>query len=85
MNTYSIDVKLYGTAYIKADSAEEALKLAQELTHHEFEVLMDEGDLVYAAGDPSLLHLDEDAPTVSLSPIFTIHGPDAGDTPQEVE
>lgn len=78
MNTYSIDVKLYGTAYIKADSAEEALKLAQELTHTDLEVLCDRDDLV----------IDGDLPegvNVSLCPMFTIHGPDAGDMPQEVE
>lgn len=78
MNVYSIDVRIYGTAYIKAESEDAALKLARTLSGATLEVRSFEGGEVGISGhrlnDPAL-------PAISLSPFMTVHGPDEDTTP----
>ncbi len=65
MAEYTIDVRIYGTLYIEADSEAEALEMARA-TEYEF---------IHLGRD---LRLDDG---VKLSSAMTIHGPDEGDTP----
>lgn len=65
---YSIDIPVYATAYIKADSAEEAQALARKLRHATIEVTGSTSDSdVTISGGPY-----GDLPDVSLSPVMTI-------------
>jgi hypothetical protein len=73
MNVYSIDVMIAATAYIKADSPEEAMaKVAAHLVNQEMVVAQYADGTGIISGrrfsDPAL-------PDVSLSPAMTIHGP----------
>lgn len=77
---YSIDVKLYATAYIKADSPEEAIAKARDLTWDSPDISDSDGT-VPISGLP--FH-DPDLPDVSLSPAMTIHGPDKDAAPDLV-
>lgn len=73
MNVYSIDVKVYATAYIKAETEQDARKIAEELKGYALE--LPEG----GAGDLEIsgMQLDNpDLPDVSLSPAMTVYGPD---------
>jgi hypothetical protein len=82
MNVYSIDVKIYATAYIRAETQEQALEIARELK----DTALNFPD--YVDSDPMISgrqYDDPDLPDLSLSPIMTIHGPDAEDTPNFVE
>lgn len=81
MNLYSIDVRVYATAYIKANSAEEALELARAMKDTSLEV-DDAGTEVAISGES---FNDPDLPNVSLSPAMTVHGPDEGAEPDLVE
>jgi hypothetical protein len=81
MNVYSIDVRVYATAYIKANSAEEALEIAKGLKDSALEV-DDAGSDVEISG--AMLD-DPDLPDVSLSPAMTVVGPDDGDEPSLAE
>lgn len=80
MAVYSIDVRIYGTAYIKARSEAEARKkLAKAIKD-------DSGQLHLAddAGGSEDLPVcgrqfdDPELPAVSLSPAMTVVGPDKG-------
>jgi hypothetical protein len=77
MNVYSIDVVVYATAYIKAESEDEALKLAKELNGETYE-LKGKGVSDRMTTDPKL-------PKISLSPAMTCQGPSEVDTPELVE
>lgn len=68
---YSIDVPLWATAYIKADSPEEALKIAQAQARGYVEVSGAEPDSDVAIS--GLRTDDPELPDVSLSPAMTIH------------
>lgn len=78
MRLYSIDVKVYATAYIKADNEKAALEIARYLKNDTFECGNPLDSEVPVVG---LDFDDPDLPEVSLSPVMTIHGPDEGDTP----
>lgn len=82
MPVFNIDVRIYGTAYIRAADENEALeKLAEQLPRYTNLTLPDrtsEYGEVWVSGKR---YDDPDLPTVSLSPVFTIHGPDAEDKP----
>lgn len=73
---YSIDVRIYGTLYVKAESKEAALELAKQTKNSCLELPPGEWcDLLISderLDSPSL-------PEVSLSPMMTCHGPDDGD------
>lgn len=68
MNIYSVDVQVCATAYVLANSEEEALGLIQRLRNQTLE-LEEDGDLISGApfDDPNF-------PDLSLSPAMTIHG-----------
>lgn len=77
MPWFSIDVKIYATAYIYAKTAAEALGEAKALSRESFNTMAN--DLVYDGA------LDAGAPASHLSPMMTLYGPDKGDTPAEVD
>lgn len=80
---YSIDVRVVATAYIRADSAEEATRIAREMKDSTLEV-----DPHTSGGDVEVSGLqfdDPDLPDVSLSPAMTIVGPYEGDTASEAD
>lgn len=81
MPLYSIDVKLYATAYIKARSPGEALKIARELKDCSPSILDHAGDVPVCGA----IFSDPELPDVSLSPAMTIHGPDRGARPDIAE
>jgi hypothetical protein len=75
MNLYSIDIRIYGTAYIKAETASEAQLIANRLEKQD---LIFEDDAV-TLGDIKVTGLPydhPDLPDVSLSPCFSIWGPE---------
>lgn len=84
MAVWNLDLKVCATAYVVADTAEEALaKLRAHFTMHDstpLEVLgleVDEG----CAGDFEIsgsTYDDEDLPEISLSPSMTIYAPEPG-------
>jgi hypothetical protein len=82
MNVYSIDVRVYATAYIKADSAEEAQQIAEGLKDNCLQDLEGFGDDGLEISGASYHELPAD---VTLSPAMSIHGPDEGDTVELVE
>ena len=73
MKLYSIDVRLYATAYIKAKSAAQARTIAESLKDRSPHIFGHAGDVLICA----LPYDHPDLPLVSLSPAMTIHGPDA--------
>jgi hypothetical protein len=76
MNLYSINVRIYATAYIKADSEREARRIARELKGDVLQLREDE-DAELPISDRQ--YDDPDLPDVSLSPAMTIHGIDRGE------
>lgn len=81
MAIYSIDVQVWATAYIQADSEAEALEKAKALKLGCLEVSDAGGDIAVSSAQLD----DEDLPDVSLSPAMTCHGPADGDTPELCE
>jgi hypothetical protein len=82
MPIYSIDVKIYATAYIRADSEKEATEIAQSLSQTALE-LPDCEDI--SNGDEPIAitgtTLDgPNLPDISFSPAMTLYGPDEGIT-----
>lgn len=72
-NIYSVDMKVYATAYIKADSEAEALEIARTLRMDAWE--LPNGPIsedVEVTGE----QFSDDMPEISLSPAVTCHGPD---------
>lgn len=73
VNLYSVDVRFYATAYIKADSEKEALEIAKTL--HMESIELPNGD--FGGGmEVSGEDYNSDMPDVSLSPAMTCYGPD---------
>jgi hypothetical protein len=81
-NLYSIDIKIYGTAYIKADSEEKALEIAKSLHMDGIELREDRDAEIPITGQR---FDDPDLPELSLSPAMTLYGPDEDVTPDLVE
>lgn len=77
---YSVDVVIYGTLYIKADSASEALSIARR--QKGAEVSFEDSNGPPINGDP---FDDPNLPDVSLSPVGTIYGPETTEVPSLVE
>lgn len=71
MKLYSCDLRIYGTAYIKAKSKAEALTIARSLKMSCLEVRSTGGDI--ETSDEGFRTLE---PDISLSTAMTIHGPD---------
>lgn len=71
---YSVDVKVYATAYITAGSAAEALEIAKMLKANT--LMLDPSGCMNEI-DVSECMLDgPNLPDVSLSPAMIVHGPD---------
>lgn len=78
MHVYSVEMRLCGTAYIKAASEKEAMQKAWALYGKSPTILDHDGGVPISGAhyaDPSL-------PEVSLSPAMTIHEPWRGDDEQ---
>lgn len=75
MAVYSIDIVINATAYIRADSEEEARKIASQMAEDSYEMRTGEiGDGV----EISDADFDsDDLPDVSISPAMTCAGPPA--------
>lgn len=74
MNVYSIDIQLAGTVYVKADSEDEALALAQKRMDVDDSGF---GIAIEVDSDPMISGLqydDPDLPEVSISPAMTVRG-----------
>lgn len=89
MNVYSIDILIGGTAYIKAESEEEALSIAKsnmDLVGIEFsDRYQPIGDNICMDGRSFQNLIDHDE-EIALSPVMTIHKVwDKGATPEFVE
>lgn len=81
MKLYSIDVRLYATAYIKAKSAAQARTIAEGLKDCSPTIFGHTGDVPICG----LPFNHPDMPMVSLSPAMTIAGPDADAQIERVE
>ena len=81
MPIYSIDIKIYATAYIRADNEKQAAERAASLENLILQV-RDVGSEVAISGrdftDPAL-------PDLSISPAMTIVGPEDDDEPELLE
>ncbi len=78
---FSIDVRLYATAYIKAETEAAALEIAKGLSGSCLEMHEDmDAELPISGKDFE----SEDLPDVSLSPAMTVHGPNEDAEPDEV-
>lgn len=78
MNLYSIDIKICATAYIKAESEEEAMKIAKEQLADTGMELPDNLDWLELPITGKEFD-SPDLPDVSLSPAMTLYGPWRGD------
>lgn len=82
MNLYNIDIKIYGTAYIKANSEEEALTIVKSFNMDGIKLREDLDAEIPISGQG---FDDPDLPEFSLSPAMTIYGPDDGVEPDLIE
>jgi hypothetical protein len=74
MKCFSVDVRIIATAYILAETEEEAQKKAHALINESLEFSSRRqliGDDVWMTGET----YNRDMPEVSLSPAMTCHGP----------
>ncbi len=70
MPIYQIDMQLCATAYIRAENAVEARKIAEAMKDSSPDILDSGGDVPISG----LAFDDPDLPDGSLSPAMTIHG-----------
>lgn len=77
MKLWSIDIKICATAYIKAETEEEAMKIANDLKNNGLELDEQDGETPISCKQYS----DPDLPDVSLSPAMTLYGPWEESTP----
>lgn len=77
MPLYSIEINIVATAYIKADTVQQAMKIAKDMKNCTPALDSDGGDFPISGRDFS----DPDLPEVSISPAMTIHGPCKGQVP----
>jgi ribosomal protein L21E len=71
MKLYSVNIKICATAYIHADTPEQAMQIARDMQNDCLEVREDWDGEVPITGAQ---YDDPDLPEVSLSPAMTIHG-----------
>jgi hypothetical protein len=76
---YSIDVQVWATAYIRADTPEEAMEIARGLKDDELTV-----DGAFDSGVVTGEGFSRDMFDISLSPVMTIAGPSGDSEPDEV-
>lgn len=69
MKLYSIDMLIHATAYVRAETPEEAARLASQFTGLEIELDDGMSETQIVSG---LAYDDEDLPEASLSPAATI-------------
>lgn len=81
MNLYSIDIQIVATAYIKAESPEEALTIAHSQLNTTMELNENRNGEIPIDGS-DFKHLE---PTVSLSPAISLNGPLEGQIPDLVD
>jgi hypothetical protein len=77
MKLYSIEIQICATAYIKAESAEEAMKIAKELKGDILEIDEQDGELPISGRE----YDNPNLPDISLSPAMTVEGPCENETP----
>lgn len=85
MKLFSIDVKVFATMYVKAETEEQAIEVINRWKNTGCE--LPTGDCE-AGGDPIQVNGDRYSrlmPDVSFSPAITIVGPEDSDTPELVE
>jgi len=80
MKLFSIDVQIYGTMYVKAESMEEAKKIVASRRESQ-EIRLADSDQ-WTVNDEQY---HRDMPTFSLSPSATYLGPQWDDELEEVE
>lgn len=85
MAIWNLDLKVYATAYVTAETAEEAMeKLRKHFTDHEG-VALPTLDLEVEEGCAQDFEVsgasfdDEDLPEICLSPAMTVYAPEPGD------
>ena len=81
MPIYGIDIKVYATAYIRADNEQQAAERAASLENVVLQVCDNGSEVAIsdrAFADPAL-------PDLSLSPAMTIAGPEDDDEPELLE
>lgn len=81
MPMFSIDVKIYATAYIRANTAADARRIAEEMKDYTLELDEQDGAVPISGLD----YDDPELPPVSLSPAMTIHGPDDDAQPERAD
>jgi hypothetical protein len=84
MTLYRVEVQIGATAYIKAETLEAAMKIANEMKDDSIYLPDDLG----LCGDVEITGMqfdNPDLPDVSLSPAMTVLGPWPGCTGEEVE
>lgn len=82
MNVYCINVNIIGTAYIKAETAADALRKAwEQLNGVEILVAKTYNSEVQISKN---VYDSPDFPEVSLSPAMVLHGPVTNETPELV-
>jgi hypothetical protein len=77
LNLYSVDIKLCATAYIKAESEEEAMQIAKQ-TYGEAGEGVDGAELPTGEGMNIIVdgtRFGPDMPEVSISPAVAFYGP----------
>ena len=79
---YSIEVRVYATMYIRAESAEQAEAIALEQNGAYIELAEDHDAEIPISGKG---FDNPDLPDVSISPMLTLHGPDDSATAQRAD
>ncbi len=77
MPLYRCDVQIAGTAYIRADTVQEATRMAKRLKDRSPQIEDSDGDVPISG----LAYDNPDLPDLSLSPAMTIHGIWPGEFP----
>ena len=81
MPIYGIDIKVYATAYIRADNEQQAAERAASLEN----VALQVSDAGSEAAISARAFADPALPGRFLSPAMTIAGPEADDAPEPLE
>ncbi len=89
MKVFRQDIQIAATAYIVAETEEEARALVQKQCTNAEEFLLEEstGGLVRGCAYETLLEeiaLDKNLPRITLSPVITLRGPFNSDNIDEV-
>lgn len=78
---FSVDVKVWATAYIKADTPDQAIEKLRKLRHECLEMAVDEDDIDLGRVPVSDKAFDDpNLPELSLSPAMTVSARGIDDT-----